>query len=135
MTDGPVIHEAQRRLHIAQQEERRLALVAAEKKRLEAGEPKAAKTMRIEVYACPTPGCPDYFGHLGMPDIGARAIGTKDLNYTAKPENQHRTRATCPTCFARDGSRVERIRVTGIVRVPQTDDAAAPMPESTGIHA
>lgn len=102
--------------------------------------PEGFRKVTIEVYACPTPGCPDFFGHHNMPDFGARAVGVKDLNYSPKPASEHRTRATCPTCFAR-GLRAERVRVAGFVFVPLHPDqliadreAAAP-PESTGIHA
>lgn len=107
---------------------------------IEVDAPEGFRKIDIEVYACPTPKCPDFFGHFGMPDFGARVIGDKDINFGPKPASEHRTRATCPTCWAR-GHRTERVRVRSFAFVPldldqlTADREAAAPPESTGIRA
>lgn len=79
--------------------------------------PEGFKKLEIELYACPTPDCGNYFGVAGMADLAGRVIGTKSLNYEPKPESEHRTGATCPYCFIA-GKRVERVRVSTFAFVP-----------------
>lgn len=71
--------------------------------------PVETVTKVVEVYVCPTPDCPDYFGHAAMPDLARKITGDRGMNGEHRPESNHRSRADCPTCFVK-GKRVERIR-------------------------
>lgn len=87
------------------------------------------KRMTIDVYMCPYPGCPDYYGAVGMPDLGSRftSVMTEERHREPGdpdrgpqpggiPKGERHTRAECPTCRAQ-GRHVERVRVTGVVVV------------------
>lgn len=84
-----------------------------------------AKTMDIEVYACPTDGCPDYYGTTGMKPL-------ENLHTGPKTEDRHQvsvkasrvgvagrrhSRAECPSCRSR-GVYVDRIRVRTTIQLP-----------------
>lgn len=82
---------------------------------------------QIVVYVCPTPGCPDYFGHTRVDLDRPASARTEDRHAIREemgtPEDEvasRHTRAECPTCRAR-GRRVERIRVTATAFVPVTE--------------
>jgi hypothetical protein len=73
----------------------------------------------INVYICPTPGCPDYYGMGGMGDLSATRQGHRGANFERRSGSVHHTRADCPTCRAHGRGRVERVRVTLEVERPQ----------------
>lgn len=92
--------------------------------------PEGFKPMRIEVYACPTLYCPNYYGATNMPDLGSRftSVMTEERHREPGdpcrgpepdgiPPGERHTRAECPDCRAL-GVYVERVRVAGFVLVP-----------------
>ena len=79
--------------------------------------------MEVTIYVCPTPGCGNYYGSSVASRLEDFPVGLRDINFEPKPEEQHRTRATCPDCFKK-GTRVERIPHT-VTLVPQGVDAPA----------
>lgn len=70
-----------------------------------------AQTVPIRVYVCPTPGCGNYFGASGMPDLTTAMTGVRTEN-RHEYEQAHGTkwrhnRAECPDCRA-NGKEVQR---------------------------
>lgn len=78
--------------------------------------------MELDVYICPTPGCPEYYGVAGMGDLHKSFVGPKVENRGAlKDSSGHadkHSRAACPTCRM-NGVEVERQRVTVTVFRPE----------------
>lgn len=88
--------------------------------------------MEINVYICPTDGCPDYIGYGGMPELEGPSAAGQGGNQVARGQNlEHRqesaqhTRADCPTCRALGKGRVQRVRTTIYVARPTAVDAVA----------
>jgi hypothetical protein len=93
--------------------------------------PPAYTSKRIEVYVCPTPDCPDFYGAAGQNDLHERFTGPKAEDRAALREstgssNRH-SRAQCPTCRQR-GIQVERVLVGATVLVPTEGPAPQPLP-------
>lgn len=69
----------------------------------------------VEVYVCPMPGCPDYFGSTSMPKLEEVMNLKSDMTHTASynpakaDEDVTHSRSECPTC-RRGGKQVERVR-------------------------
>jgi hypothetical protein len=63
----------------------------------------------IVVYACPTPGCGNYFGSSSSGDM-AEVMGQSNGNFEPRPESSWFKRVECPDCRQR-GKKVERVRV------------------------
>lgn len=81
--------------------------------------------MKVTVWACPTPGCGNYYASSssGSLEQMATVVGQRGVNFESMPEENHRPRSTCPDCWAR-GERVERLPVeldlTPIAGVPSS---------------
>jgi hypothetical protein len=91
--------------------------------------PNGTITKVVELYVCPTPDCPDYYGVPGMPNLHQEFTGPKiedraALELSTGYQVRH-TRAECPTCRGR-GRQVERVLVRAAVEVPA---AGVPTPE------
>jgi hypothetical protein len=70
--------------------------------------------MRVQLYICPTPGCPSYYGHDNMPDLAGSMTGPKTEDREALRQATgspwRHNRAACPTCRLR-GVEVDRVLV------------------------
>lgn len=91
----------------------------------------ATTAKEIDVYICPTPGCPSYFGHDGMQNLGGYYTGPKVDDKAALKETTgspyRHTRAACPVCRA-GGKEVERVRVRVRVDVPTSGPRTPALP-------
>lgn len=90
------------------------------------------RSVRAEVYVCPTPGCGNYAGAKGWEgvDLGDRFTGPK-VEDRGKLEMEtgspwRHSRAACPDCRGR-GVAVERALV--VVRVPVPHESPPVTPE------
>jgi hypothetical protein len=123
-----MLHEATRRT-IAFQELTAPMDRAEELQRLRAALRRVGKDVelkKIELYVCPTPDCPSYYGATGMPDLSVVNQHLTDLNYSPHPASTHHSRAQCPVC-REAGKSVERVLVEVVVAVPVELVSAAPV--------
>lgn len=84
--------------------------------------------MLIEVWCCPTEGCPDFFGAASAGDLSQKFSHPKvEHRFAHKQEHgvEHRhSRAQCPLCRTRK-IEVERVLVRMWVSVPVPEAQAA----------
>ncbi len=89
------------------------------------------KKMEIEVYCCPTEGCPGYYGSNSMPDLSKEFTGPKPEDRFVREKSTGSAftaaRSECPICKV-NGKRVERQRIAITVDVPVTDEEPPVLP-------
>lgn len=98
-------------------------------------QPKETRKV-VRVYVCPTPGCGNYYGSSGMPDLSQEFSGPKvedKAAYERSHGSQYRcSRAECPDCRLK-GNPVQRVPLDVAVMVPTEGPPAPPLPPSTGV--
>lgn len=103
-----------------------------------AAKPEAVATRlkTVELYICPTQGCPNFYGTSTMPDLAEQFTGPKTEDATTLERGPHgsrykHNRAECPDCRQR-GEPVQRVRIRAQVKVPVEGPPTPALPQPTG---
>ena len=106
-------------------------------RRKDGGRPAHDDIRGIAFYACPTPGCGNYFGHNDMGELEKAHTGpkTEDRHQISAEDSRvgeagmRHSRAECPACRTK-GIYVDRVRVYAIIIVPEGDPVQTVLPRT-----